>query len=128
MKEDLRKLKDKKIYEDIWWKYNWNSDTLLKADSLFEMNHILDALIEELYQKYDSLNEEALLVKLQETVYALMKVEPDMLANENEGGLYDYGGLNAFFLSIVACFPFYVKEKYMNDTDMLYDCIYNRRM
>ena len=42
---------------------------------------------------------------------------------EDDFGIYDYGGLNDFFIDIVENFQFYKREKYRNETDMLFDCL-----
>ena len=124
MREKLLGLKstvNNDIMEDVWWKYNWSAYNLLSEDTIHKLSEALDYFIDTVYKDYELYTEEKLLHDIKMQVQQLCIIYPDLL--EDGMGLYDYGGLNDYFVDIVSCFPFYVKEKYRSDIECLYDCI-----
>ncbi|MBQ3565880.1 MAG: hypothetical protein IJA12_01755 [Oscillospiraceae bacterium] len=121
MKDDLLKLKsDNGDYiEDVWWKYNWSAEYELSDEMIHILTLALDSFIDKVYFEYENLNEKELLHCFREEVKILEKICSWL----ERDAFYDYGGLNDYFISIVSCFDFFVREKYMNDVESVYDCI-----
>lgn len=120
---ELKSTADKTIAEDIWWKYNWalDDENQLADDIIAELTESLDDFIDILYRDYMLYTEETLSLHIKKQVYVMIGIYPRLL--EDDAGLYDYGGLNDFFLSIFMCFPFYREDKYKNDVETIYDFI-----
>ena len=127
MKDNLLLLKstnNKSIHDRIWWTYNYGSGQKNQiSDEIAEkLSESLDSFIDEIYANYEFITEEQLHNMMKCQVEKLCKIH--FLFSEGEyEGLYDYGGLNDFFIDIVENFQFYKNEKYRSETDMIFDCL-----
>ena len=124
MRDDLIKMKSNmkmSSVNDVWWKYNWSADYELPEEMVKILSMALDDFLDRIYNDYYKYSEELLLEEFKNEVKLLCCIYSDLL---NDGaGLYDYGGLNDFFIDIIEKFPFYKKAKYRGESNMLYDCI-----
>ena len=84
-----------------------------------KLSKSLDCFIDEIYINFESITEEQLHRMMKCQVEKLYKIHFPL--SEDDMGLYDYGGLNEFFLDVAENFRFYKKEKYRNDKNMLFD-------
>lgn len=126
MRDELLRLKstaNKSCHDRIWWTYNYGawSDNQIPEHVAEELSESLDRFIDKVYENYEQFTEEQLHLQMKVQVEELCMIYPTLM--EDEEGLYDYGGLNDFFIDIVQSFSFYEKEKYRNDVDMLFDCL-----
>lgn len=124
MRDDLIKMKSNiklSPVNDVWWKYNWSANYELPEDMVKILTMVLDDFLDKIYKDYDKYSEELLLEEFKNVVKVLCCIYPDLL---NDGmGLYDYGGLNVFFIDVIEKFHFYKKAKYINGCNIIYDCI-----
>ena len=124
MKDKLLTLKsteNRSMMQDVWWKYNWSADNQLPDAMIRKLSESLDMFIDIVYQDYELYTEEKLAMHIKAQVRELCKICPQLL--QDNLGLYDYGGLNDYFINVIECFPFYIKDKYRNNNECLYDCI-----
>lgn len=126
MRDKLLLLKstiNKSCHDRIWWTYNYGAESDNQIPNYVEqkLSESLNQFIDEVYENYEQITEEKLHLQMKVQVEKLCLIYPMLM--ENEEGLYDYGGLNDFFIDIVQCFFFYDKKKYRNDVDMLFDCL-----
>ena len=109
----LKSANSQSLHERIWWTYKFNSWEEIPNSTTKKLSKSLDSSLDQVYEKYEELTEEQLHLMMKCQVEELQKIYEPLL--DDEIGLYDYGGLNDFFIDIVECFPFYVKEKYRSD-------------
>lgn len=126
MKDKLLLLKsanDKSIHDRIWWTYNYGAyqENQISVEIAEKLSESLDSFIDEIYVNYENITEEQLHKMMKSQVERLSKIHFPLC--EDDLGLYDYGGLNSFFIDIVENFQFYKREKYRNEIDMLFDCL-----
>lgn len=123
MKDKLLLLKsanDKSIHDRIWWTYNYGAyqENQISVEIAEKLSESLDSFIDEIYVNYENITEEQLHKMMKSQVERLSKIHFPLC--EDDLGLYDYGGLNRFFIDIVENFQFYKREKYRNEIDMPY--------
>ena len=126
MKDKLLLLKstnNKSIHDRIWWTYNYGAyqENQISVEIAEKLSESLDSFIDEIYVNYENITEEQLHKMMKSQVERLSKIHFPLC--EDDLGLYDYGGLNNFFIDIVENFQFYKREKYRNEIDMLFDCL-----
>lgn len=126
MKDKLLLLKstnNKSIHDRIWWTYNYGAyqENQISVEIAEKLSESLDSFIDEIYVNYENITEEQLHKMMKSQVERLSKIHFPLC--EDDLGLYDYGGLNSFFIDIVENFQFYKREKYRNEIDMLFDCL-----
>lgn len=126
MKDKLLLLKstnNKSIHDRIWWTYNYGAyqENQISVEVAEKLSESLDSFIDEIYVNYENITEEQLHKMMKSQVERLSKIHFPLC--EDDLGLYDYGGLNDFFIDIVENFQFYKREKYRNEIDMLFDCL-----
>lgn len=119
----LKSTNNKPIHDRIWWTYNYaSSEKNQISDEIAEkLSESLDSFIDEIYVKYECITEEQLHKMMKCEVEKLCKIR--FLLSDDDEGIYDYGGLNDFFIDIVENFQFYKREKYRSETNMLFDCL-----
>lgn len=130
MKDKLLLLKstnNKSIHDRIWWTYNYSAyqENQISVEIAEKLSESLDSFIDEIYVNYENITEEQLHKMMKSQVERLSKIHFSLC--EDDLGLYDYGGLNSFFIDIVENFQFYKREKYRNEMDMLFDCLNGTR-
>lgn len=120
----LKSMNNKSIHDRIWWTYNYGSGQKNQiSDEIAEkLSESLDSFIDEIYVNYEYITEEQLHKMIKCQVEKLCKIH-FLLSEGDDEGIYDYGGLNDFFIDIVENFQFYKREKYRSETDMLFDCL-----
>lgn len=126
MKDKLLLLKstnNKSIHDRIWWTYNYGAyqENQISVEIAEKLSESLDSFIDEIYVNYENITEEQLHKMMKCQAEKLYKIHFPLC--EDDLGIYDYGGLNDFFIDIVENFQFYKREKYRNETDMLFDCL-----
>ena len=126
MKDKLLLLKstnNKSIHDRIWWIYNYGAyqENQISVEIAEKLSESLDSFIDEIYVNYENITEEQLHKMMKSQVERLSKIHFPLC--KDDLGLYDYGGLNSFFIDIVENFQFYKREKYRNEIDMLFDCL-----
>ena len=119
----LKSTNNKSIHDRIWWTYNYGADeeNQISVEIAEKLSKSLDYFIDEIYINYECVTEEQLHKMMKCQVEKLYKIHFPL--SEDDMGIYYYGGLNDFFLDIVENFKFYKREKYRNETDMLFDCL-----
>ncbi|WP_295217223.1 hypothetical protein [Ruminococcus sp.] len=113
----------------VWWAYNWAAydDEQLPQDIENELTMELDLFLDEVYQDYDTIHSEnEIRCRIEQETHRLLNIYPDLLSDLD--CLYDYGGLNEFFHNIIAQFPFYRQEKYCSAYEMIFDCIFWKKI
>lgn len=126
MKDKLLLLKstaNKSCHDRIWWTYNFGAATenQMSDKVALKLSECLDSFIDEIYENYEQLTEEQLHLRMKAQVETLCQIYPMLL--DDTWGLYDYGGLNDFFIDIMECFWFYEKSTYRNERETLFDCL-----
>ncbi|MBQ8780852.1 MAG: hypothetical protein IJZ72_04190 [Oscillospiraceae bacterium] len=126
MKDKLLLLKsenNKSVHDRIWWTYNYSAyeENQISVEIAEKLSKSLDCFIDEIYVKYECITEEQLHRMMKFQAEKLYKIHFPL--SEDDMGLYDYGGLNDFFISIAENFQFYDREKYLNEKNMLFDCL-----
>lgn len=119
----LKSTNNKSIHDRIWWTYNYGAsqENQISVEISEKLTESLDSFIDEIYLNYESVTEEQLHKMMKCQVEKLRKIHFPLC--EDAEGLYDYGGLNDFFIDIIDNFQFYKREKYRSGTEMLFDCL-----
>jgi len=105
---DLLAIKEGRDVFNAIWSYDLHSDTKIDEETWHKANKLLNSLLDEVIKEKATITEHQVNSLFAKTVLELETLLGDSPLHDD--GIYEYGGLNCFFVNIMTSLKFPVKK------------------